>query len=170
MGMPTQHVVTTIEDLLALPYDGMRHELLDGEHVVTPAPSLTHQVVLLRLLDALRNAVAAFEGVEVLLSPADIHLGPRTLVQPDLFIVDLARVGLRAPWQAVPPPLLAAEVRSPSTAGDGGRSARVVPELRRERGRERRGAVHRARRVGLGDIRFQRRLCITPSSSSAAVP
>jgi len=126
MGMPAQHVVTTIEDLLALPYDGMRHELLDGEHVVTPAPSLPHQIVLMRLHDALRPAVAAVEGVELLWSPADIHLGPRTLVQPDLFVVDLTRVGLRAPWKAVPPPLLAAEVLSPSTAArDRGTKRRI---------------------------------------------
>jgi hypothetical protein len=29
----------TYEDLLALPDDGLRHELIDGEHFVTPAPS-----------------------------------------------------------------------------------------------------------------------------------
>jgi Uma2 family endonuclease len=119
-------VVTTIEELLALPYDGMRHELLDGEHVVTPTPSLPHQVVLQRLHDALRSAVAAVEGVELLWSPADIHLGPRTLVQPDLFIVQLAHVGLRAAWKEVPPPMLAAEVLSPSTAArDRGTKRRI---------------------------------------------
>ncbi len=38
MAMPTrENVVTTIEQLLALPDDGMRHELLEGVHVVTPA-------------------------------------------------------------------------------------------------------------------------------------
>ncbi|HEY6108725.1 MAG TPA: hypothetical protein VIV56_07465, partial [Gemmatimonadales bacterium] len=41
MGMPAASPdVTTIADLLALPEDGMRHELLDGVHVVTPAPAL----------------------------------------------------------------------------------------------------------------------------------
>lgn len=116
MGMPAPRALTTIEDLLALPDDGLRHELLDGEHVVTPAPSLPHQVVLLRVLDAVRPAVAAAHGMEVLLSPADIHLGPRSLVQPDLFIVDLSAVGLRAKWRDVPVPLLAVEILSPTTA------------------------------------------------------
>jgi hypothetical protein len=37
MGMPAPQAVTTVEELLALPDDGLRHELLDGEHVVTPA-------------------------------------------------------------------------------------------------------------------------------------
>jgi hypothetical protein len=47
MAMPTREsIVTTIEELLALPDDGLRHELLDGVHVVTPAPELPHQAVL----------------------------------------------------------------------------------------------------------------------------
>lgn len=49
MVMPFPDAVTTIEELLALPDDGMRHELLDGEHVVTPAPNVPHQRVLARL-------------------------------------------------------------------------------------------------------------------------
>ena len=60
------------------------------------------------------------------LDPADIHLGPRTLVQPDLFVVQLARVGLRAAWKDVPVPLLAIEVRSPSRAShDRGKKRRI---------------------------------------------
>ncbi len=44
MAMPTvSQPITTVEALLALPDDGLRHELLDGEHVVTPAPALAHQ-------------------------------------------------------------------------------------------------------------------------------
>ncbi len=38
MGMPAPSSVTTINELLSLPDDDMRHELLDGTHVVTPAP------------------------------------------------------------------------------------------------------------------------------------
>jgi hypothetical protein len=38
MGMPAPQAITTIDGLLGLPDDGMRHKLLDGEHVVTPAP------------------------------------------------------------------------------------------------------------------------------------
>jgi hypothetical protein len=36
----------TYDDLLALPDDGMRHELIDGEHFVTPAPAWTHQAIV----------------------------------------------------------------------------------------------------------------------------
>jgi Uma2 family endonuclease len=126
MGMPAPQAVTTIEALLALPDDGLRHELLDGEHVVTPAPSLAHQAVLARLYDALRPAVATVEHLALLWSPADIHLGPRTLVQPDLFVVRLTPSGLRAAWKQLPLPLLAIEALSPATASrDRGKKRRI---------------------------------------------
>ena len=36
---PSSPVRLTYNDLRGLPDDGMRHELIDGEHIVTPAPS-----------------------------------------------------------------------------------------------------------------------------------
>jgi Uma2 family endonuclease len=126
MGMPAPQAITTIDGLLGLPDDGMRHELLDGEHVVTPAPSVVHQRVLGRLWNALSPVVATGEGVELFWSPADIHLGPHTLVQPDLFIVRLP-VGISSlTWKDVPVPLLAIEALSPSTAArDRGKKRRL---------------------------------------------
>lgn len=114
MAMPALHPITSIEDLLALPDDGMRHELLDGEHVVTPAPSLVHQLVLRRLYDALQPA-ADRTGLCLLWSPADIHLGSRTLVQPDLFAIRPPDVWTGSSWKDVGVPLLVAEVLSVST-------------------------------------------------------
>ena len=51
MGMATAQP-TTIEELLALPYDGMRHELLDGVHVVTPSPVKAHRAIAARSVDS----------------------------------------------------------------------------------------------------------------------
>lgn len=87
MGMPALHPVTTIEELLALPEDGLRHELLDGVHVVTPAPALLHQRAVGALYRHLLEALRDRDDAEVFTSPADVVLGPRTLVQPDLFVV-----------------------------------------------------------------------------------
>ncbi len=126
MGMPAHPLITTIEDLMALPDDGMRHELLEGEHVVTPAPVRVHQRVLANLFTQLRDAVGADAPVEVLFSPADIQLGPRTLVQPDLFIVQKPRDAATDRWADTPVPYLAAEVLSPSTAArDRGKKRRL---------------------------------------------
>src|SRR6059036_3066589 len=88
MAMPASPApITTIEELLALPEDGLRHELLDGVHVVTPAPEYLHQALLGEFLFALRKALEGNVEVQILTSPADIVLGPRTLVQPDLFVI-----------------------------------------------------------------------------------
>ena len=42
MGMPDLMRHWTRDEVLALPDDGMRHELFDGELVVTPAPAYRH--------------------------------------------------------------------------------------------------------------------------------
>ena len=130
MGMPAQQEISTIEELLALPEDGMRHELLDGEHVVTPSPRFVHQRVHGRVWGHLRDAVAGREDGDVLSSPADIYLGPRTLVQPDLFIVSIdPEHRSNVAWKDVPTPLLVVEILSPSTASrDRGKKRRIYLE------------------------------------------
>lgn len=126
MGMPAPQAITTIAELLTLPEDGLRHELLDGEHVVTPSPKLEHQGILSRLFSLLSPAVAEHANMVLCWSPADVHLGPRTLVQPDLFMVRLPDAGFHAPWRDVPAPLLVIEVLSPSTAArDRGAKRRI---------------------------------------------
>ena len=116
MSMPALRPVTTIDELLALPEDGQRHELLDGVHVVSPAPAYLHQKVLMRFTKALLEAVAARDDLQLLASPADIVLGPRTLVQPDLFVLRIDPANPPMTWKDVGVPLLAVEVLSPSTA------------------------------------------------------
>ena len=49
MGMPAQNIRWTAEMVRALPDDGKRYELVDGELLVSPAPSYLHQRAL-RLL------------------------------------------------------------------------------------------------------------------------
>ena len=118
--------VTTIEQLLALPEDGLRHELLDGEHVVTPAPAYPHQAVLHRFEMALGAAVDASGTLAVLPSPADIRVGPRTLVQPDLFVFRKEAGHPVREWSEVGVPVLAIEFLSPSTAArDRGTKRRI---------------------------------------------
>jgi hypothetical protein len=38
-------VKLTWDDYVLFPDDGQRHELIDGEHVVTPTPNRKHQAV-----------------------------------------------------------------------------------------------------------------------------
>jgi hypothetical protein len=60
----------TIEELLTLPEDGLRHELLDGLHVVTPAPEYPHQAVLGKFHLAIAKALEGNPGLELTWTPA----------------------------------------------------------------------------------------------------
>jgi hypothetical protein len=39
----------TYDDFLLFPDDGQRHELIDGQHYVTPSPNIRHQDISGRL-------------------------------------------------------------------------------------------------------------------------
>jgi len=118
MAMPArlQDREWTVERALALPDDGCRHEVLDGELFVTPAPSWRHQDVVGTLYPLLRAYVRAHGLGWALASPADIVFSPRRLLQPDLFVVPPHDGGKPQAWADVKSLLLAIEVLSPSTA------------------------------------------------------
>ena len=126
MGMPTANLVTTIEELLALPDDGMRHELLDGEHVVTPAPALLHQLISQELQYSLETSLRGIDDLELFVSPADVRLGLRILVQPDIFVIRSDPTERPTDWSEIGTPLMAIEILSPSTAArDRGKKRRI---------------------------------------------
>jgi Uma2 family endonuclease len=117
MGMPAASPdVTTIAELLALPEDGLRHELLDGVHVVTPAPALLHQAAVREVMAVFFAALQGQDRFQLFSSPADIVLGIRTLVQPDVFIVQREPGKPLRRWEDVGVPVLAVEILSPATA------------------------------------------------------
>ena len=100
----------TRDDLDALPDDGHRHELLDGVLVMSPAPSLRHQVVTANLYSALRASCP--DDLLVLFAPFDVVLARNTVLEPDLLV---ARRSDFSDRDLPGPPLLAVEVLSPST-------------------------------------------------------
>jgi Uma2 family endonuclease len=113
MGMAVTYY--TADMVRALPDDGQRYEVVHGELLVTPAPRAWHQEVVRRLILGL-SAYTAREGVgHVVASPADISWTDDTLVQPDVFVVDLAEART-LDWARMKTLLLAVEVLSPSTA------------------------------------------------------
>jgi Uma2 family endonuclease len=48
-------VKLTYDGFLQFPDDGQRHELIDGEHYVTPSPNTKHQSVSLNLILVIGN-------------------------------------------------------------------------------------------------------------------
>ena len=101
----------TADDLDALPDDGNRYELVDGQLLVTPSPVRMHQRAVAELFYLLRVAVPP--AFEVILAPMDVRLGERLQVQPDVLVVGDRREDRRVES----PPLLVVEVLSPGTRG-----------------------------------------------------
>jgi Uma2 family endonuclease len=99
------------DDYCAIPTDGKRYELIDGQVHVTPAPSPLHQRVVLRLARVLQEHLRS--PAEVFISPIDVILTPHDVVQPDLVVVaNPAQISGRG---IEGPPLLVVEVLSPTT-------------------------------------------------------
>jgi Uma2 family endonuclease len=116
MGMPQAARDWTVQRVLALPEDGNRYEVVDGELLVTPSPTFHHQDAVFALARRLDPFVRSVGAGYLSISPADIELDDLTLVQPDLFVFELP--GGRRPerWKDITKLLLAIEVLSPSTA------------------------------------------------------
>ncbi|HEU4647928.1 MAG TPA: Uma2 family endonuclease [Gemmatimonadales bacterium] len=129
MAMPHSTAHWTAAEVLALPDDGNRYEVVDGELLVSPAPSLHHQRAVGLLYERLRPFVESHGLGCVLSSPADIEFDERTLVQPDVFAAPLVEGRLPRSWKEVHGLLLAVEVLSPSTA----RADRQVKRRRYQR-------------------------------------
>lgn len=117
MGMPRTAERWTADMVRALPDDGNRYEVIDGELFVTPAPSALHQRAVSRIFFDLMSYMKGKKWGEVLPSPADISFSEDRLVQPDVFVAPPGRDGRRVrEWSEIKGLLLAVEVLSPSTA------------------------------------------------------
>jgi Uma2 family endonuclease len=100
----------TADDLDSLPDDGNRYELVDGELLVTPSPTVRHQAVAGELAFLLQRARPG--GLRVLMAPMDVRFGPKRQVQPDVLVIrDEGLDAIRI--ESVP--LLVVEVLSPGT-------------------------------------------------------
>lgn len=124
----------TYAELEQWPDDGRRYELYGGEAIVVPAPLPIHQVVALRIYDALKIHADKTGGL-ALCAPLDIVFSEYDVLQPDVVFFDAERrhkINLHSAVRIVPN--LVVEVLSRSTAArDRGRKLEIfahyaVPE------------------------------------------
>ncbi len=115
MAMPNLVRRYTVADLARMPDDGMRYELIGGELIVSPAPSVRHQLVLRRLANVLAAYLEPLGLADTLFDvAADVSWDAENSVQPDLLVIrpeELSRT-----WTTVRNLRLAAEVISPSSS------------------------------------------------------
>ena len=105
----------TYEDYLKTS-DDKRYELLDGELIILPAPSIAHQHVAVKLATRLDTFVEDKNRGVVYSAPTDVVLSETHVVQPDLMFISSERAGIVTSANIQGAPDLIVEIRSDSTA------------------------------------------------------
>ena len=114
-GMAGSATKLTYEDFVLFPDDGKRHELIDGEHFVTPSPNRRHQAAVTNLTVVLASAVRERGLGRVFVAPFDVVFTRYDVVEPDLLFISAARSAVLTEANVQGAPDLVVEVLSPSS-------------------------------------------------------
>jgi Uma2 family endonuclease len=113
--MTLRDVKLTIDDYESFPDDGMRHEILDGEHYVTPSPRTRHQVISRNLTIHIGSFLLDRPLGRLFPAPSDVYLSRFDVVVPDLIFVANAGKAVVTDKNIQGPPDLVIEILSPRT-------------------------------------------------------
>src|SRR3989442_15635563 len=88
-------VILTYDDYAALPDDGRRYELYEGELIeMSPSPRPRHQAVIGNLHVLMAEHIRGRGLGEVYLAPIDVILSRITVLQPALVYIERGRLGI----------------------------------------------------------------------------
>ena len=106
----------TRQGVQQMPDDGNRYEAIEGDLYMTPAPTPRHQMLLLRLYDALAAVLRERHGGVLLVAPVGVEF-PSTGegVQPDILFVSDERRRIIRDTSVRGAPDLVVEILSPLT-------------------------------------------------------
>jgi Uma2 family endonuclease len=104
----------TYREYQYFPDDGNRHEVIDGDHYMSPAPSAKHQTASRRLQFQLYRQIEEMGLGLVFDAPFDVELAPHDIVQPDLIVIMNDRRHILTPKRAIGVPNLIIEILSDS--------------------------------------------------------
>jgi Uma2 family endonuclease len=109
-------VKLTYDDFVLFPDDGRQHELIDGEHYVTPSANLRHQTILGVLHGTIWSYLQEHPIGSVFVPRFDVVLSNHDVVEPDLLYVSQTRAKeVLSPQHVRGAPDLVVEIGSPST-------------------------------------------------------
>jgi Uma2 family endonuclease len=108
-------VKLTYDDFLLFPDDGKRHELIDGEHYVTPSPSRKHQAIVWNLTVHIGTYLEANPVGRAFGAPFDVVFSQFDVVEPDLLFISNARLKVLTAKNVQGAPNLVVEIGSPGT-------------------------------------------------------
>ena len=115
-GVPDPGLKLTYDDFLLFPDDGRRHELIDGEHYVTPSPNVRHQEILGRLHLLIGTWLQGHRVGKIFVAPLDVLFSRFDVVEPDLLYVSNERAAeVLSVQHLTGAPDLVIEIASPGT-------------------------------------------------------
>lgn len=122
-------VKLTYDDYVLFPEDGLRHELIDGEHYVSPAPVRAHQGISANLVGSIWAHLRHHPVGRVYAAPFDVIFSPLDVVQPDVIYLSRQRLSEIEidPWLKGAPNLVV-EIASASTRRRDQTTKRLVYE------------------------------------------
>jgi Uma2 family endonuclease len=108
----------TLSDLDSFPDDGNRYELLDGVLLVTPAPAMSHDLVVARMTRALIGYLPP--ELAVVFTRGSVDVEPNVHLEPDILVVPAgqiaAAIGSDPRWTGIRQWWLAVEVSGAGSA------------------------------------------------------
>ena len=116
MGANPPAVKLTYDDFVHFPDDGRRHELIDGEHYVTPSPNTRHQRIAGTLHGVMWAWLEAHPIGQLFSAPYDVVFSEFDVVEPDLLYLSNERAAqVLTPLHAKGVPELVVEIASKGT-------------------------------------------------------
>jgi len=107
----------TYDDLLALPDDGKRYEIIEGVLHEMPAANSAHARIITNLMVYIFGPLMAAMGIHLFTAPLDVFIRDGDPVQPDMMILLPEQADWVSKRGIEGPPDLVVEVLSPSNAG-----------------------------------------------------
>lgn len=112
----------TYDDLVDMPDDGLRRELIDGALYVTPSPNRKHQSIVLNIASLIKAHARVHPVGRVFVAPFDVLLSNVDVVEPDVLYISKAREReVLTAKHVIGAPDLVIEVGSPATRRTDGR-------------------------------------------------
>ncbi|MFB3924131.1 MAG: Uma2 family endonuclease [Terriglobia bacterium] len=105
----------THADLLVMPDDGKRREIIDGDLYVTPSPRFSHQAISAKLFRAFDRYLDQHPIGDSYFAPLDVILSDLDVLEPDLLFVLNEHRQILQDWVRGAPDLVV-EILSPTSA------------------------------------------------------